>query len=150
MAGINPKFEKGPVSYQVVEAVKGGQLVEARASSKIGVAAAGSATVLGVAQTDAKPSVTTSGTDSDGNITFDLGQAVYTDYVAVLKVGEVPVTYAANCSFGVLLKAAASGQVTPWVSGTDSPGLIVGRCTEPGGVVIATKPTGLMRILNQN
>lgn len=150
MSAINPKFEKGPVTYQVAETVRGGQLVEARGSSKIGVAAAGSSTVLGVAQTDAKATVTTQSTDSDSNILVDLGQAAYPPDVAVIKFGEVPVTYAANASFGALLKAAANGQVTPWVSGTDAAGLIVGRCTEPAGVVIATKATGLMRILNQN
>lgn len=150
MSGVNPKFEKGPITYQVVETVRGGQLVEARTGSKIGVAAAGSATVLGVAQTDAKPTVTTQSTDSDNNTLVDLGQAVYPPDVAVLKMGTVQVTYAANAGFGVLLKAAASGTVTPWVSGTDHAGLIVGRCEEPAGVVIATNTKGLMRILNQS
>jgi hypothetical protein len=48
---------------------------------------------------------------------------------------------------GTLLKAAANGQVTPWVDGTDThPAYIIGRCTQPGGVVIATNAIGRARI----
>jgi hypothetical protein len=70
------------------------------------------------------------------------------DYVPVYSMGyDMHVTYAANCTFGTLLKAAANGQVTPWVSGTDTnPATIVGRCTQPGGVTIATLAVGRMRV----
>lgn len=148
MAGVIPKYKGGPVTYQVVETIKGGQLVEARAGSKVGVAAAGSTTCLGVATKDATPAATLSGTDA----TFGwptLNQNPVTDYVAVEGIPSIfaDVVYAANASFGALLKCAANGQVTPFVSGTDAPALIVARCVEPAGVTVGTKATGLTKIL---
>jgi len=123
MSGVIVKFEHGPVTYTVSEPVTGGQLIEGRASSAVGVAAAGSTTVLGVALKDAT-NATASATDS-----YPL-QAT----CPVASGVHVRVTYAANCAFGKALKAAASGQVTPWVSGTDAADLIVGYCRELAGV----------------
>jgi len=40
--------------------------------------------------------------------------------------------------------AAANGTVTPYVAGTADQ--IVGRCTQPGGVVTATNAVGRMRV----
>ncbi len=56
MSGTLPRFERGPVTFAAAEAIVGGQCVEARAASVIGVAAAGSLKFLGVARTDAQPS----------------------------------------------------------------------------------------------
>lgn len=147
MAGLIPKFNGGPVTYEVVETVKGGQLVEARAASKVGVAAAASQVCLGVATKDAAPVGTLTGTDTFGNPTINISPA--TQYVAVQGIPAIfdGITYAANASFGALLKAAANGQVTPFVSGTDAPALIVARCVEPAGVTVGTKATGRTKIL---
>lgn len=131
MAGVIPRFTTGPVTYEVVEAVAGGKIVEARAAGKVGVAAAGSVKVLGVATKDSAPVASNSTTDAFGNKVLNINPV--TQYCAV-GVGFYPVTYAATATFGVALKAAANGQVTPWLSGTDAANLIIGYCAEPLGV----------------
>jgi len=144
MSGVIPRYERGPITYTVVEAVKGGQIVEARASSVVGVAAAGSTTVLGVATKDALPEASRSSTDAFGFPVYN--EVALTQYVAV-GVGFYPVVYAANAAFGKRLKAAAAGKVTPWVSGTDAADLIIGYCAEPAGVTSAGGTTvGLAKI----
>lgn len=145
MSGIVPRFQHGgPVTYEVVEAIAGGQLVEARAASKVGVAAAGSAKCLGVATKDATPTASGSSTDAFGNPVQSLVEV--TKYVAVGGTPQIyPVTFAADTGFGVLVKSAANGQVTPWVSGTDAAGLIVGRCVSEAGVVVATSAVGYVK-----
>lgn len=145
MTGIIPKFESGPVTYEVVEQVIGGQLVEARAGGKVGVAAAGSTKVLGVATTDATttaPGGTT--TDAFGNPVIN---TVNVDqYTAVGGNGRIyPVTYSANAAFGDKLVATANGTVAPAGVAPDAR-TIVGECREPAGVVVATNAKGLARI----
>jgi hypothetical protein len=77
-----------------------------------------------------------------------LNVAVSATTVAVAYGGvEVTVTYAANAAFGDPLIAAANGTVTP-AGATPDARTLIGRCTEPGGVVVATKTTGLMRVGN--
>lgn len=144
MAGNPPVFQQGPETYQVAETIKAGQLVEARGSSLVGVAAAGSIVCIGVANIDgALVSTQAPTTDVFGNSVLPVNGPQ--EYISVLKMGSVKVTYAATATFGVLLKCAASGQVTPWVSGTDTnPALIVGRCDEPAGVSAAG--VGKMRL----
>lgn len=151
MSGNLPHYKSGPASYQVSALVNGGMLVAADASPAMTVSAAGAGSlfVIGVAGVDAAPIPNQAGatdTAAGGAPLVDI--SVLPDYVSVFGVGyDMHVTYAANCTFGTLLKAAASGQVTPWVSGTDTnPATIVGRCTQPGGVVIATNAVGRMRI----
>ena len=61
-----------------------------------------------------------------------LDVSVLPDYTAVYSGVDIHVTYAAAATFGALLMAAASGQVTPFTGTTYSQ--IVGRCTQPGGV----------------
>jgi hypothetical protein len=137
MAGSLPHYRLGPDSYQVSAQVLGGQLVTADGSSAttVSVAGAGSALVLGVAGGDAAPVVSQAGnTTGYGQPVVDI--SVLPDYVSVYHGADMHVTYAATALFGALLKSAATGQVTPWVSGTDAAGLIVGRCTQPGGVVV--------------
>lgn len=145
MSGIPVRTKGGVQSYEVVEAVVGGKLIEARAASQVGIAAANSTKVLGVAIADAVPVADFEPAPVNGV----LNAAPLPNRVGLAKSGdEVPVVYAANASFGQKLKAAAAGEVTPFVSGVDTdPALIVGTCTEPAGVVIATKATGLMRTI---
>ena len=145
MAGVIPKFGPGPVTYEVVEAVKGGQVVEGRAAGKIGVAAAGSTTVLGVASKDAAPTYTASGTTGQGFPSVDTSAGYVTPYVAVHGEGHLPVEFTAAVAFGKAVKAAAAGKVAPWVSGTDAADLIIGTCREPGGITAAAQ-VGLIKI----
>lgn len=123
MASVYPRYQEGPVTYTAAEAITGGQLVEARASSVVGVAGAASVKVLGVALKDAS-NAAQSATDATSP----------SNSVAVAHQCEIKVTYAANANFGDLLKAAAAGQVTPLVVGTDDMSKCVGRCKEVAGV----------------
>jgi hypothetical protein len=133
MPGQVARLTTGPETCEVVENIIGGQLVEYRAASKVGVAGAASAVVAGWATQDAAPlSAATSSTDAWGNAV--LSTNLPAAYLAVQKVGEVKVTAAAVCAVGILVKAAANGQVTPWTSGTDGAEKIVGRVTEPAGI----------------
>jgi hypothetical protein len=129
MPAIPVRRKTGAKSYAVAEAVLGGQLVEGRASSKIGVAAAGSVKVLGVATTDA---VATLVTDPVNGVldTAPLGTRAHVEHAV-----EVPVKYAAVASFGDKLIAASNGRVTP-AGATPDARTIVGECTEPGGVTV--------------
>lgn len=143
MSGVLPRFKHSPVTREVIEAVKGGQLVEARATGdgkKIGVAAAGSLKCLGVAVNDAMPVGTSNtGTTVDGFPVINV--AVVDQYTAVERNAYYVLTYAAAVAFGESVKCAANGQVTKWVSGTDVADAKIGKCEEPGGV--AAGATGL-------
>lgn len=144
MSGVVPRYKSGPPSYQVVEAVKGGQLVEARTGSKVGVAAAGSIKVLGVAGSDAQPQADQSGnTTSYGAPVTDV--SVPQDYVAV-HAGDctIPVTYTTATAFGDLITCTGSGKVGKYTAGTTTYDAVIGRCVEPAGVSANT--TGLARI----
>lgn len=133
MPGVSARYEKQlPISYEVTETVAGGQLVEARAASKVGVAAAGSVRCLGVATKDAMPAATSNTNTSIGGYpNIDLG--VPTQYVAVAREGVWPLPYAAAAAFGDSLICAANGQVTP-AGATPDARTIIGKCREPAGV----------------
>lgn len=140
MGGIRPYLSvDGPETYEVASAVKGGMVIQARTDGKVEKAGAGSVKVLGVAEIDAKPYANPVSTDGDGFETINLSPLP--DHTTV-GFGRYPVTYAADAAFGVALKAAANGTVTPWISGTDAANLIIGKCDEPGGVVVLTKAVG--------
>lgn len=121
MSGITPKFEQGPITYTVAEPVTGGQLIEAR-TGNVGVAAAGSLKVLGVALKDAT-NAAAAATDS-----YPLPSTVPVANDVVVRV-----TYAAAATFGQKLIAAANGQVTPAGAAPDAR-TIVGYCADPAGV----------------
>jgi hypothetical protein len=136
MTGVTPTHKSGPDSYQVSATVYGGSLVIADDSSAttVSTAGAGAISVLGVAGNDASPVVSQAGNLNSYNAPI-VDASFLDDYTAVHHGCDISVTYAAAATFGQLLKAAATGQVTPWVSGTDTnPATIVGRCTQPGGV----------------
>lgn len=148
MSGISQVTQGGPKTFTPAsgETILGGTLVEARAAGRIGVAAAGSEKVLGVALTDAlAPEQGPGATSTDA-----LGRPVVSAVpipttVAVAYSGtEVKVVYAAAAEFGERLVAAAGGKVEP---AGDSPDArtIVGVCTEPAGVA-AADARGLIRL----
>lgn len=144
MSGIVPRYQGGgPVTYQTVEAIVGGQLVEGRTGGVVGVAAAASVKCLGVATKDATPTVAGTGTDAFGNPTFALQYV--TNTVAVGSDAIYPVTYSANAAFGDPLVCTASGTVAP-AAATPDARTIVGKCVEPNGVVIGTNAVGLAKI----
>lgn len=135
MAGVPVRLRLGPDTFQVSATVTGGQLVVPTSGGKVGPAGAGALTVLGVALNDAKAA----GSDTDTDFS-----TVRPDVAVAYGPAEVKVTYAGAAAFGVKLKPAASGQVTPWITGTDDPQMIVGICTERAGVGSGAK--GFMRL----
>ena len=143
MGRVLPRFTDGPRTYEAVEALTGGQLVEARAggvdNAGCGIAGASSAKVLGVAQKDASPTVGAPRTPTAGVLDVTMAPAE----VAVINDGFVPVKYAAAAAYGDRLIAAANGTVTP-AGATPDARLIVGWCAEKAGV--ALNGTGLTRI----
>ncbi|WP_054246390.1 hypothetical protein [Rhodococcus opacus] len=149
MSGVTQVTKTGPRTYVPASgvAVTGGQLVEGRSGGRIGPAAAASVKVLGVALADAiapEDVVTTPATVNGRPV---LNSALLPTNVAVAYGNvETRVSYSANANFGDLLVATANGTVAP-AGATPDARTIVGRCTEPAGVVFATNPVGLARIL---
>jgi hypothetical protein len=152
MPGQNPSYQTGPLVYEALSAVKGGQVVEFKSGAttnpgKVGMqpAAANSAVVLGVAFKDAVP---VSAQDGYANGTTGYANYPVTDISvpdelsSVYNDAWIKVTYAAAATYRQPLKAAANGQVTPGTPGTDP---IIGWCAAPGGV--AANGVGLARIL---
>jgi hypothetical protein len=137
MSGVNPVLFEGPDTVSVNVAVTGGQLVMPDSTTgKVKPATASAATCIGVALADGQP------LSARTNLNFSTARNV----VAIAYGGmDVPgVTYAANANWGAKLKAAATGQVTPWISGTDAADLIIGICAEPAGVTSGN--TGRVRL----
>lgn len=146
MTGVVPTLQLGPVTYSCAEDVSAGQLVEGRTGGLIGVAAAKSGKVLGVAMKDGAATETTSGSPlvlDAPRVQIPVAQAPAT----------IRVTYAAAATFGARLTAAASGQVTlATATGTDDSGTVtlsidpvIGFCAEPDGV--ASGDVGLIKLV---
>jgi hypothetical protein len=139
--------QAGPKTFVPAELILGGQVVEARAAvngiGRIGVASAGSIKHLGVALTDAINPEAVVLTSPLVNGRPTLNAAAFPQRVAVAYSGmEVKVTYNAAAAFGDALVVAALGTVTP-AGATPVAGTIVGKCTEPLGVLAGA--VGLMR-----
>jgi hypothetical protein len=141
MATIVARFERGPITGQVVETVLAGQLVEARAAGKVGVAGAASNKVLGVALQNAAPPASESGTTSYGAPVTDI--SLPGEYVSIAKGWFKEVSYSAAAAYGDPLVATATGKVAPAGAAPDAR-TIVGRCWEPAGVALGA--TGLTEI----
>jgi hypothetical protein len=133
MPSVVTRFQTGPRTYPAVEAITGGQLVEARVGG-VGVAAAGSLVVKGVAKDDASNTgtpltpTTVAGHPQLAAFVVPTSVAVESGHRTVMGV-----TYAAAATFGQKLIAAANGQVTP-AGATPDARTIVGECDEPAGV----------------
>lgn len=135
MSNATMRTMQGPQPFEVAELVIDGQVVEARADGLVGVAAAGSNRVVGVA--------VTSGIQEGGNTTVTqdaVGRPIVnamplpkTVSVAGGGIEVSGVKFAAAAQFGDLLIAAANGTVTPAGAAPDAR-QVVGRCTSPGGV----------------
>lgn len=143
MSAVPQVRKGGPSSFTPAELILGGQLVEARAASRVGVAGAASVKVLGVALTDAINPEAISDAPTVVNGREVLNAAPLPVVVPLAHSGdEVPVTYVAAAAFGEKLIAAAAGKVTP-AGATPDARTIVGTCTEPAGV--GAGAVGLMR-----
>ena len=149
MPGIPQVTQGGPKTFvpKAGAFVRGGRGVEAVAGGRIQEWGAGTTKGLGCALTDAiapEDVNTQSTTDAQGRPV--LNTVVLPTSVAVAYGStEVPMTYAADAAFGDPLIAAANGTVTP-AGATPDAATIVGRCTAPSGVTVASNPVGLVRL----
>lgn len=139
MPSVVQELKQGPATYPALEAIVGGQIVEGRANG-VGVAGAGSNTVIGVALDNATNTGTGFGTAvtpaTVGGYSV-LPATVVPVNVSVVISGRVTgITYAANATFGQALIAAAGGQVTP-AGATPDARQVIGYCDEPAGVSAA-------------
>lgn len=131
-----------PQTFKVLasETVRGGMLVEAVSGGGVRKAGAASFAVVGVAQKDGfgAGAITADTTSDSGQPLVDLS-GPNPDTVTAEK-GGFKVTYktGTDCVFGDRLKAAANGEVTKWVRGTDAVDLIVGVCRVEAGVTGGT------------
>lgn len=144
MSGVTPRYSvDAPITYTVKsdQAVVGGMLLEVVTGGVVQKASAGSATVVGVATKNARGTYNPESTTGEGDFLLD---ASGPPAQVTAERGYFKVTYAANAGVGVKLKAAANGQVTPWVTGTDGAEKIVGECAEAGGATSGAE--GLARI----
>lgn len=134
MAGSIPVFEHGPITYEVEEPIAGGALVEARDSGKIGLAAADSTRVLGVATKDAVPA----------NTQQNLKSTVFTgrpdvvnlsptgDHVAVARNAFHRLNYLDDVKFGQPVVSGGDGTVKAAATGVTCD-KYVGYCADPKG-----------------
>lgn len=143
MPGVVQVTKTGPKTFTPTEVVIGGQLVEGRGGSRMGVAAAASTKVLGVALVDGAPPETFTGDPVVANgVTTAMLLAPVTKVAVAYGGIEVPVTYSAPAAFGDSLVCTGAGKVGP-AGATPDARTIVGRCTQPEGV--AANAVGLMR-----
>lgn len=152
MPGTPQVTKTGPRTYSPIESITGGQIVEARAGAAVGgkgrcgVAAAGSVKTLGVALFDAQAPealVTTPATVAGRPV---LDASPLPTVLGVADGGiETKVKYAADASFGDRLVVGAGGGLTPAGANPDAR-TVVGKCTQPGGVAVATNAIGLAEI----
>lgn len=125
MAGVIPYLRTGPSTYKVIDATKpvtGGQLIVTDPNNAGGVIPAqpGATNVLGVAAIDAAVR-----TNQDGLNPVNIAQ--YAPEVGCYYDVDIPVTYAGAAALGVLLVAAANGQVAAY-----TPPDTGGTVTTPG------------------
>lgn len=138
MSGVSPTLRTGPATYQSLNSgspITGGQLVVPDPANSGGIipAQAGATNVLGVARIDAAIR-----TNQDGQNPVNIAQ--YAPQVGVEYGVEIPVTYAGACGFGVLLVAAANGQVSAY--NPQDAGVSVSTPSVPATTVAVTNNTG--------
>lgn len=164
MAGALPFLRQGPTSYPAGGYITGGMLVVAASGltgsltplNGVGVVentTDGTSTVLGVAASDANttnypegtPSLPSSASSStDDNPLLDSSTLNFE--VAVYNNVDIFVNYSGTGTLGGLLCADNAGGVRPFVHGTDYPEAVVGRCTNPGGVVAGHVGRAFIRV----
>ena len=155
MPGVAERLRSGPITYEATSNLTGGQVVipsgvATQDPSLQGVQPAGDAAlnVVGVANKDAVAVANQAGfaqgtTGYPGS--FPVLDASVPSATVACPHDAVKVTYAGACAYGAKICSAANGAVRAWVSGTDSPAAVIGRCAQPGGV--ASAGAGLARIL---
>lgn len=137
MTSIQPRFTDDHRTYEAVENILGGQVVEARVGGVdnpgAGLAADASKKVLGVALTDATPGGNAPRQPTYSNGGADLVLSSRPTEFTVSNDEHVPVQYAAACAYGAKVCSAGQGKVRPWVT-ADGADAIIGSCREKAGV----------------
>lgn len=132
-----PRFEKGPITFQVGAPVAVGQLGMPGSGGTAGLvipASAGITTCLGVATTDGLPAGTSNvSTTPEGWPILNVGLA--DENVAFARHGVYKLQASGAFGFGDHVKTGANGTVVRWVPGTDLAELQVGQCVDPAGGV---------------
>ena len=129
-----PTFQRGPITREVNVAVTVARLVEPDlATQKVKMAALTSLKVLGIATNQGIPTSTSQDPTLVSGGTSVMLSPIPAN-IGVASEGVWRMEYGAAASWGDRLKSGANGVVQPWVSGTDSPAAIIGRCEEPAGV----------------
>lgn len=141
MPHITNKMEHGPLTFDCgTDTIIGGRLVELKTDGTIKHTTAGTKKFIGVAIDDAMP---LAGQAVDG---YNVSANIMHSEVAVGYRGVWRLEYAAAAACGDWLVAAADGKVTPYTSGTSTFDQIIGRCVEPGGVLINKRGRTLLTI----
>lgn len=156
MAGAVTWLKDGPSTAATVDnlflgTVNAGIIVEGRTGTtnglgNVGVAAAGSLKVVGVALQDAvavaNQAAMQTGVTGYGGALIDA--FVPTEVVAICNEGQVRVTYTLAANFGdQLIVGTVAGQASP-AGATPDARTVIGWCAEPGGV--SAGAVGLMKI----
>lgn len=140
MTSTLAKFSTGPANYEAVEAIDGTQFVEARAGGVslpgVGVAAAGSVKVVGIAQKPASPTGGAPRVPVAGVLNVTLAPTE----VAVYDNGQtVPnVLFSGAAAYGDRLVVGANGGVAQ-AGATPDARAIVGWCKSRGGVAAGAR-----------
>lgn len=132
MPGKVPEYEWGPLTYEAGVAIAGGQLVIPYASdtTKVGPAGDGAINVLGVATKDAVPVGTNQNQAASGVLPGSFNLSPISQYIAVACYGHFRLLNTTNIARGKAVVAAAAGKVRAYVSGTDTPDMIIGKSTD--------------------
>lgn len=148
--GVIPNYKTGPTSWPVTgyngvgtpTTITGGQLVIPNTGTAAGTmvtpAGALAVTCIGVAANDG--AAPRSSQDSQNPAVL----SQQPDIVAVHYGVDIDVTYTTNVLAGALIVCAAAGAVQDAAANVF--GTIIGRCTQPGGVIFGTNPIGSARI----
>jgi hypothetical protein len=150
MAGTLPWYKTGPMNKQVATLIFGGQLVMPNTLTAgttdltVKVATANSVNVLGVAGNDGNAiPVQTGAPNTYGQPQIDI--SLLTDYISVYYGGiDIYVWYSGQVIEGGMLVAGTTGSVVAfteqgggYVQAAGDAAMLVGRCTQPGGVASA-------------
>jgi hypothetical protein len=130
-----PRFQRGPISYDVFATVAAGQLVVAGTAGnagKVGPAGANALGVLGVATTPGMVAGTSqSGTSIGGFPLIDVN--IPEGKVAIARRGEFYLAATGTFVFGDFVKAGANGSVVKWDPAVDQAITQVGQCVDVDG-----------------
>lgn len=150
MAGLRPRFEKGPITFRTTTVanggnVKGGTFVEFDGTTgRIKAAAADSGGVLGLAIGDAAASDFSNAdtTDTWGNTIVNAQIPPNEVSVAWRGVWDVEVV-GATLNPGALVAVGANGKAKPWANAAagaaSNAHTIVGRCVSEAPVAVGQK-----------